>query len=316
MNNIGHFAENLIGKKFGHLTVINKDTIRMNKIKNEKNISVSYWICECDCESKTIISVCGNSLKHNKKTHCGCQNINRNYIIGNKYGKLLVESFAYSKNNKLYFNCKCDCGNECIINSSRLKNGYTKSCGCLHIAFISNLNKKYNTYNLTGAYGIGYTTNNKEFYFDLEDYDKIKDYCWTYDKQKGYFVNLNLKNSIQRFILNLNNENYLQVDHINGNKYDNRKNNLRVCTIAENCYNKGLLINNTSGYTGVSWSKKLNKWRARIGYRRKEYSLGCFDNLDDAIKARKQAEEKYFGEYARQEEFKNNVFVVSKGDYR
>ena len=47
----------------------------------------------------------------------------------------------------------------------------------------SKCNKKYNKYDLSGEYGIGWTSNtNQEFYFDLEDYDKIKDYCWIYNK--------------------------------------------------------------------------------------------------------------------------------------
>ena len=55
---------------------------------------------------------------------------------------------------------------------------------------------------------------------------------------------------------------------------------------------------NTSGVTGVDWSKTRNLWRARIHFKRKEILLGYYTNFDDAVKARKEAEEKYYGEYA------------------
>ena len=62
--------------------------------------------------------------------------------------------------------------------------------------------------------------------------------------------------------------------------------------------NKGLQKNNNSGVTGVSWHKRDNIWEARITLNKKQIYLGRFENFEDAIKARKEAEEKYFGEYA------------------
>lgn len=52
-------------------------------------------------------------------------------ISGIKYGRLLVESFNGRKNSQSYWNCVCDCGNNCVINGAKIKNGHTKSCGCL-----------------------------------------------------------------------------------------------------------------------------------------------------------------------------------------
>lgn len=62
--------------------------------------------------------------------------------------------------------------------------------------------------------------------------------------------------------------------------------------------NSGLSSNNTSGVTGVHWDKLNKKWKAQIGYNYKRIQLGSFDNFEDAVAARKQAEEKYFGEYS------------------
>ena len=87
-----------------------------------------------------------------------------------------------SGKHRVMWLCKCDCGNPELVavRSDSLKNGHIKSCGCIHdkrSVDLGKSRKKYNTYDLSGEYGIGYTSNGDTFYFDLEDYDKIKDYC-------------------------------------------------------------------------------------------------------------------------------------------
>ena len=92
----------------------------------------------------------------------------------------------------------------------------------------------------------------------------------------------------------------MDVDHIHGEKSrnDNRKSNLRIATSSQNNMNKRLQSNNTSGVTGVDWQKKHSTWRARITINHHTINLGDFINFDDAVKVRKEAEEKYFGEYS------------------
>jgi len=71
-----------------------------------------------------------------------------------------------------------------------------------------------------------------------------------------------------------------------------------LCTNQENNFNKGLYSHNTSGVTGVSWDKSRNKWEAHIKLNQKKKHLGRYNNFEDAVKARKEAENKYFGEFA------------------
>jgi hypothetical protein len=85
----------------------------------------------------------------------------------------------------------------------------------------------------------------------------------------------------------------LQVDHIDGDTYNNRLNNLRVVTCQENTRNAKLPSNNTSGVIGVYWITPNRKWRAAIMVDRKTLYLGYYTNKDDAIEARKAAEVKY-----------------------
>ena len=87
------------------------------------------------------------------------------------------------------------------------------------------------------------------------------------------------------------------VDHINGNKLDNRKSNLRMASWSQNCANRGLQKNNTSGFKGVT--RIPERWRAAIKVNGKDYSLGCFDSREAAAKAYNEAATRFFKEFAR-----------------
>lgn len=89
------------------------------------------------------------------------------------------------------------------------------------------------------------------------------------------------------------------VDHINGDRLDNRKNNLRICSRAQNNFNRGLTDKNRTGYKGVYYHKAAKKFAARIQFMRKSYHLGLFNSKLDAADAYDKAAYKYFGEFAR-----------------
>ena len=88
----------------------------------------------------------------------------------------------------------------------------------------------------------------------------------------------------------------MTVDHVNGNKFDNRKSNLRVATYSENCQNTGPKKNNTTGFKGVS--RHGNKWRASIMVNRKNVHLGSHETPELAAEAYDLAAIKFFGEGA------------------
>lgn len=124
---------------------------------------------------------------------------------------------------------------------------------------------------------------------DLDDVERVKQHKWFFTGH-GYIVNSDYQ-KIHRFITNC--PKGMEVDHINHNKLDNRKENLRICQHQENNCNKGLIKTNTSGVTGVTWDKTRQKWIAHI----KGKNLGRFDTKEEAIRVRKQAEIEYFGEF-------------------
>lgn len=98
---------------------------------------------------------------------------------------------------------------------------------------------------------------------------------------------------LHRFLLNAPVGTY--VDHINRNTLDNRRINLRICSNSANIRNGRIRPNNTSGYTGVRETKRIDKpWSAQIRVKYKVIYLGLFATFQEAVKARKEAEIRYF----------------------
>lgn len=130
--------EDLVGKVFNHLTVIQLDEEKTKLTKK------SYWICECDCIDKTRLSVLASNLKQGNTTKCKyCKAEN---LVGKRFNFLTVVSRVIDEKDHVKWLCKCDCGNEIIVRGDSLKSNHTKSCGCLQKKFISQLN----TSNLIG----------------------------------------------------------------------------------------------------------------------------------------------------------------------
>lgn len=90
------------------------------------------------------------------------------------------------------------------------------------------------------------------------------------------------------------------LDHINGDRFDNRKENLRFCTNSQNLANRSKTSLNKSGYKGVTFIPgRLRPWRAVITYKGKYTNLGYFETKEQAALAYNKAAVKYFGEFAR-----------------
>lgn len=253
-------------------------------------------------------------------------------LVGKRFGRLTViqksDDFYISPKGTKFIKwvCLCDCGNVIVTTGNSLKQGHTKSCGCLNNekrSLLGKSSKRYNQYDLSGKYGVGWTNNtNEEFYFDLEDYDKIKDYCWFLDN-RGYILantfNSKKHKMVQMHRLLMNYPKNKDVDHINHNTKDNRKSNLRICFHRDNQKNLKLSIDNTSGVTGVSWDKNKNNWIVQIQCNNNPIYLGRYIDFKDAVKARKEAEKIYFGEYSYDESMKKanelGIPIISEGEF-
>lgn len=231
-------------------------------------------------------------------------------LTGMRFGRLVVlykvENYVSPKGyTQTRWLCKCDCGTEKIVHSGSLKRGLTISCGCYNKEknkLIDHSDRNKNSYNLEGKFGIGYTNIGEEFYFDIEDYDRIKDYCWSISSS-GYMNAYNPQTSktirLHQIVMKSSSNDI--IDHINHNKLDNRKSNLRVCTTQQNNINSPINSKNKSGVIGVI-QDKYGKWIAYITLNGQRHHLGMFEDKIEAIKSRLIVEKDYFGEFSPQKE--------------
>ncbi len=137
---------------------------------------------------------------------------------------------------------------------------------------------------------------------DDEDYEYLNKYKWGFHRTKtnNYAISshrgIDLK--MHRLILGLTKGDKKEVDHINRNGLDNRKENLRLCTRQQNCYNRQPQHGRTSKYKGVSWFAESKKWRALIMNNGILIHLGLFENEIDAVRVYDKAAKELFGEFA------------------
>ena len=234
-------------------------------------------------------------------------------LTGMQFGKLRVISRAPDKisqygHKTIWWNCLCDCQKDklpqlqemCLIPTSRLRSGKTKSCGNCPL---------YNKYDLSRDYGIGYDINNQEFYFDKSDYEWIKNFSWHINSE-GYVRTNNYNNqgsvAMHRIVMKLDKSDKRKIDHLNHNRTDNRRCNLRIATDLENGWNIAVKKNNLTGVTGVQ-QRENGKWRAFLTCKGERVLNKTFNTFEEAVTARKEAEEKYYGVWSY-----DNSIVLSK----
>lgn len=136
---------------------------------------------------------------------------------------------------------------------------------------------------------------------DDDDYGWVIEHIWCF--HTGYAarkikINGKLKRIFMHRLINHTPAN-LETDHINGDKLDNRKTNLRSCDNARNQQNRQKASNKSSKYKGVHWHIRDHKWVARIRVNGNQISLGTFQNEITAAYTYNIAAKEYFGEFAR-----------------
>ena len=233
-------------------------------------------------------------------------------LTGRHFGRLIVlqqtdDYVSPRGEHSAQWICECSCveRNKVVVRQAYLRNGHTKSCGCLSRELASDRwigntygidSKEANKNDLSGEYGILWSSNtNEEIWFDLDDADQILQYRWMVGKRGYPVAHIDNKMITMHVLLG-----YKGYDHIDRNRLNNRKNNLRYATSVENARNRSKQSNNTSGVIGVSWNKGRNKWESYIKTGTKQMHLGQFIDKNSAIRARLEAEHKYYGEFAPQ----------------
>lgn len=139
-------------------------------------------------------------------------------------------------------------------------------------------------------------------FVDNEDFERLSQWKWYAQQSQGGFYAARQVNQrtfcMHREILGLEFNDNAIVDHINRNRLDNRKTNLRICTPQENALNRTPILA-TSKYNGVSWDKVAKKWRAQITIERKTQNLGRFKQEELAALAYDMVAIRQFGNFAQ-----------------
>ena len=240
---------------------------------------------------------------------------------GQKIGRWnIIEPTDQYKNGRRMWKCLCDCQLDKpeterdykIMDIKNILCGSSKSCGCYKAeqSLNNKRNKRFNQYELhSNGYVVGTIKNGYQFYIDQDDLELVKPYSW-HQHQDGYLRTCtgyyqdetgkrhNKYVLMHKLIASAHGfDKSLEVDHINGIPYDNRKENLRSVTHMQNMQNVKLYSTNKSGYKGVYCENQ--KWKANIRINKEQFFLGTFDTFEAAVQARKNAETKYYGDYLR-----------------
>lgn len=135
---------------------------------------------------------------------------------------------------------------------------------------------------------------------DAEDYPRLSEYVWFAEgtSRNCYAARKQGGKSIKMHREVMRAPEHLVVDHIDHNGLHNRKQNLRLCTFAENCRNTRRTAKSSSKYKGVCWNKRNHKWAAAIRFENKTYHLGYFEDELAAARAYDKGAKKYHGRFA------------------
>lgn len=142
---------------------------------------------------------------------------------------------------------------------------------------------------------------------DIKDYEVLNKFKWyctyygyaesrTYIKGSGRKNQKQIKRWMHRLILNA--PKGMQVDHINHDRLDNRRSNLRICTPSQNRMNSSLKRENKTGVKGVYFLKRNKKWGVSLQVNKSKKHIGYFEEFEKAVEASLIARKKYHGEFA------------------
>ena len=263
----------LTNKAFGRLTA--KEIVRMDRSKG------AIWRCECSCGGEKEVPAA--YLLNGKTKSCGCltrEIKSKSDITNQRFGLLVAVRFDHTDEKyKPHWLFQCDCGNQKVLPISSVKWGRVRSCGCLAEKHITELNRQ----DISGMQFDRLTAVRP-----TDERDVTGSIIWECKCECGNIVKLSV------------NKLHSGRVHSCGCKYKEtrsectkaRKDITDHTSISSLVSSKKVKVNNTSGCTGVYLDKRSGKWNAYINYQKKRYYLGSFKEIESAIRARKEGEER------------------------
>lgn len=264
---MGHSGKklDLTGQRYGKLTVAGPTEQRKN--------GYTVWRCRCDCGGEVLLDT--RRLRRETVTDCGCTSKTKpgqRDISGMRFGRLTaVEPTGEAVRGSAVWRCRCDCGGEVRAPLRQLTAGYRKSCGCLGRPAKKNyVGRRFGRLTVTAYAGKENGMHRWRCQCDCGKETVVGQTLLQTGKTKSCGC---LQSEIYRDNLKL----------IDGTSV----------TMLGATMNR-LIASNTSGHTGVYLNKKSGKWVAQITFKGKTHYLGAYTELQEAVKARRQAEERLF----------------------
>lgn len=257
----------LTGKRFGHLTVIEKT--------GEQEDRYWTWHCKCDCGNKIVVNT--KRLTRGTISHCGCEKKSKiaigpipDDLIGKRYGKLTVLRLDKQLDSgKTSWFCQCDCGNQCVVTSYSLHYKKRKSCGCLHRELDAGTEVDL-TGQVFGRLTAKEATPRK---------DRKGSPLWRCLCECGTEILVSQESLTQG--------QYRSCGCVRQERQESLHDNLTLVdkTCVEVLERRKSRSDNTSGFRGVSKGPD-GKWLVTIGLQSKRYYVGLYSDFDYAVKAR------------------------------
>ena len=271
----GKFGPDITGQRSGMVTALEKT--------EQKRRGAILWRCRCDCGKEFFTE--GYKISGGKIQSCGCLRNAHKFknLTGQRFGRLTaLERLAEKrgKDSSYLWLCRCDCGKELKVSVNALVGGHYTSCGCgkrerMQLRAVDITGQRFGRLTAIEA---------------LEERSATESVVWRCSCDCGQEIKLpyaSLASGNTRSCGCLRKELPGPSEHmhyIDG-----------TCVEMLEC--RKLRSDNTSGYTGVQWNKRKGKWHALITFKGKNYHLGYFDKIEDAAEARKEAEDRIFGEF-------------------
>lgn len=294
------------GARFGKLEIIREYSTLDGSGKKRRCFEV-----KCDCGVLTSRML--KSLVSGDSTHCGClgrveKNVDYTVIgetakggpviavkpfneevalIGQKYGRWTIVAVGFRTGKTRMVEAHCDCGTVRIVRKTRLVNGGSASCGCENVEKFVERNKLPEGTIRGRAY--------KSWHSMLQRTGNPKSLDYHNYGGRGILVCDEWIDSFDQFLEDMGEcPDGLTIERIDVNE-GYFKDNCKWATANEQNWNRRTPITNTSGRVGVSYLESIGKWKANIGHMGASYNLGTFSTFEGAVKAREEAELKYYG---------------------
>lgn len=258
----------LIGQRFGHLTVVNKT--------DERQDGYFLWCCQCDCGKEVLVNT--KRLVRGTMTSCGCvpKTTARNGrcaedLTGRVFGELTALYRAPNQNGRTYWFCRCSCGNEVILSARQLKSGQAKDCGCKSPKLKNGLNIHSRRFGRLVAL------------YPTERRDKRGSIYWHCRCDCG--------NEVEVTENGLVHGSYRSCGCLKREIQQNIPSHLHMVdgTCVEWLAHRKHRSDNTSGFRGV-YRLKNGKYRVTIGFKQRRYYIGSYWDFNEAVSARLEAE--------------------------